>query len=86
MLASRDAGSIVVLSYHLYENMSPEMREVNLTAAKMMPSLLGGMPVHLAAIHFGYDSDVWAPLESVLKFEASVDLRVRMRKLQGKRQ
>ena len=84
MLAAKNADSLVVMCYLMDKNISPEEREVSLNVSKMLPSLLCGMPIHLAAMHLGYDSEVWAPVESWLKFFSSDDHRIRVRAFQGK--
>ena len=76
---------MVAISYLPDKNISDEEREVTISAARMAPTLVDGMPIHLAATHLGYDSELRGrPVESVLKVSSSNDNRIRLRTFQGK--
>ena len=85
MLAAKDTDSCVTMTCLVDKNISEEERAACITGASRITLLFLGMPMYLAAIHLGYDSEVWAPVESVLKVAATDDYRVRVRTFQGTR-
>ena len=85
MLASRETRSVVGLVSCMGNNKTEKDREVSIDGAWMAPRVLLGIPIHLSAVHLGYDSEMWAPLESVMKMSSDDDYRIRLRKFQGGR-
>ena len=90
MTAARDSKSFVALVCMRCNHACEKDRKAKVTEALdgawMAPRLLPCMPIHMAAAHLGFDSELWAPMESILKSVPSEDLRVRIRAFQGKQQ
>ena len=85
MVAARDADSVVVMVSLMNKNISQKEPGLSQNAAFMATRLFRGMPIRWSAIHFGYNSEMWVPVDSAVKLSSLDANRIRCRTFQGER-
>lgn len=83
MLALRDPGTqkrgMVGIGSYMDEAESRVPREKSFDGNWKAPKLLLGIPIHIAAVHIGYNSIVWAPVHAIMRMTFSFFTRIRFR-------
>jgi len=87
MLSLRDPetqkrGLVMVVSF-MQKTDCERVRANGFDGAWKYPKLFLGIPIHVAALHMGYDSMEWAPVHAILTITLSLLTRIRLRAYYG---
>ena len=80
---TKKRGGIAICSYLCHDEIAGK-KASGFDGAWKSPKLVLGIPLHVAAVHMGFNSMKWAPVHAILKIALSVFTRIRFRAHYGK--